>query len=429
MFIFLFILQLLAWLYIIQYFYKLAGNGQERAIFFSGLFLKALAGCGLGLLYKYYYQGGDTLGYFQDAVKLSSLFWEDVLLYFKILLDFEEINGLQYALQDRAYFFVKIASLISLISLQNYWLTAISFSLINFTCSWWFVKKLNQHLPVSQTILLFSFVFYPSVFFWSAGLLKESISLAMIYVLCGIFIEAYTQEQKSREALLPILIGIGCAWILWMLKYYYAAVLLPALLSLLVYQTLKAHTRFFSSRRQTLLIIIPTLLVIMLTIMQLHPNLKPAWILEVIVRNHNLSVAASEDGEYIRYPSLNPSIRSFVYYFPKAVFSGLFLPLPGSGDAYLRLLAGLENLMVLGVSCIALFQGVVKRRKKSVSVLFLATFSYVVVLAGLIALASPNFGSLIRYKVAYAPFWLCLCLWVINSVPRRNRTSQSIKKT
>lgn len=425
---FLFVLQIFFWLTLALHFVRRNKQARENIIFSSALLLKVLAACAVGWLYLYYYQGGDTIGYYHDAEILSGIFRENVYTYFQAIFGNYEAQDLQYISQSRALFFAKIASVISIFSLQNYWLIAISFSLIHFFASWWFVMQLRATFAISGYVLYPPFLFYPSVVFWSSGLLKESVALALIYILCGIFLQVYQQGFFGKNEIIQFLLSMLCAWLLWMLKYYYAAILLPLLLLLLIIGLLKRYTNVLSNAGRSVLIIVCTLSITFLSIMHLHPNLHPDLFLQAIVRNHELSVAASNEGEYVQYEELEPDLYSFMFYMPKAIFSGLFRPLPGEGNSYLHILAGLENLLLLGLSLAAFFTIILRKKQVDVSIVSIACVLYILTLAGLIAIASPNFGSLVRYKVAYAPFWLFLCLLTLNSSQYFNRNSQSIKK-
>lgn len=424
---FLFVLHIIFWLIIIRYFFNTISQTPEKVIFFAALFGKILAGCSLGWLYLYYYQGGDTLGYEHDARILSDIFKEDANTYLKAILGFIELETLQYHAQSRALFFAKIASLISIFSLQNYWVISIVLSMVSFFASWWWVMQLRTHFDFSAYVFFIPFLFYPSVVFWSSGLLKESLALALIYILCGLFLQVYFQAMSKKKWIGMLSISILCAWMLWLLKYYYAALLLPLLSITLLYRLLKRHTNLLSSLWRSMLFILPAFSIIIL-FMYLHPNLQPDLILRAIVRNHDLSVAASAPGGYMHYESLTPTLSSFLFYFPKAVFGGLFRPLPGEGATFLHLVSGIENLMVAGLSAFAFYLIFTKKVRYRISPLLIICMLYVVLMAGLIALASPNFGSLVRYKVAYAPFWVFLCLLVIHLSQRSTQTSQSIKK-
>ena len=55
-------------------------DSSVKNFFWPALILKLLAGLCLGLLYRYYYNGGDTFMYFEEGAKLSALARSDLLL-------------------------------------------------------------------------------------------------------------------------------------------------------------------------------------------------------------------------------------------------------------------------------------------------------------------------------------------------------------
>jgi hypothetical protein len=44
-------------------------------------------------------------------------------------------------------------------------------------------------------------------------------------------------------------------------------------------------------------------------------------------------------------------------------------------------------------------------------------FTYSVFLAGLVAITTTNFGSLVRYKIPAMPFFLCMVVILLSQVP------------
>ncbi|MDF9797195.1 hypothetical protein OKW21_002458 [Catalinimonas alkaloidigena] len=429
MFVLLFIIQCTIYFLIFRRFYLQAALSHLQWIFVPGLIIKVIAGLSLGLLYTQFYQGGDTLAYYEDSVLLSHLFLTNPSKYFELLFSADMIEGLKYADQDRALLFSKLASLLSIFSLQNYWLMTVSISLFSFFCSWWFVLKLIRHLHVYVKIAAASFIFFPSVVFWSSGLLKESVSMSLIFILCGLFLELYFNRYTHIKSYLVAILMIFASSLLWLLKYYYAAVLLPLMLILLLFQAIKRYFKNLSALQQWFVGVTCFVLAlgIFWGVMLSHPNLKPDSILQAIVKNHNLSVYASDNNGYIVFENLKPKVSSFLAHFPKAFISGLFRPLPGEGSTFLHTVAGIENLLVLSISLLALIS-IVKLRKITHPELVLICVVYVVLLSSLLSIASPNFGSLSRYKVAYAPFWLFMCLLSIADSTLFHSLFQSIKK-
>jgi len=377
---------------------------------------KVIFGWLLGWLYLDYYEGGDTFVYYQNALVLSNLFAEDPIAYINVIIGNERLANLTLGEQPRALFFAKAASLLSICSLGNYWIIALSLSMISFFASWWFVARLKALFGLHLYQVLIPFLVYPSFVFWSSGLLKESLALALICTLGGLALGFYTKGFSSpRKALFILLMMAISAFMLWKLKYYYAAVLLPMLLLMMIW---KLVSSLVIIKRQAALL--PGLgivfAVLILIVMQLHPNLNPDYLLEAIMLNHELTVAASLKGGYVSFPGLEADWLSFIAYYPRAVYNGLFAPFPFlQGFSFLHLLAGIENLVVLVLSSLAIISLFFQRNQnlRHYGVVVLCVL-YIVILAGLITMASPNYGSLIRYRVAYAPFWLMLVLLALD---------------
>ncbi|MEK6480499.1 hypothetical protein WJR50_23350 [Catalinimonas sp. 4WD22] len=422
----LFALQSLAYYFIFKYFYRRASR---KRIYVVSLMFKVFIGLCVGMLYSLYYQEGDMLAYYDDAVFLTDLCLQNPYKYSLFLFDQELVEGLRFADQSRALFFSKIASVVSLFSLKNYWLITLSFSLINFFFSWWFVVKLIDFLKGNEAIVYVSILFYPSVVFWSSGLLKEAIALSLIYFLSGALLSYHKKRYGWKKNTFFSLAVVLFSWALWMLKYYYAAILLPILLVLFIIQNMKHYQANLThiQWKLTWLMLILIASGLFLIFMFSHPNLNPDAILKAIVKNHDLSVTASDEGKYIIFEGLSPNFTSFLAQFPKAVYSGLFRPLPFEGSGLLFWLAGIENFVLLSLSILALIS-LFSLKKISNPEMVVACIIYVILLAGLISLASPNFGSLSRYKVAYAPFWLLISLLCINESPFFSSISQSKKK-
>ena len=415
MLLFFFLLQVIFWVVLGSRLLAFSRKILPRPLFFPMLCYKIFLGWLLGWLYLGYYDGGDTFVYFQNARLLSQLLIEDTGAYFRTLFGSEQLATLTLNEQPRALFFAKIASILSVCSLNSYWLIAMSLSVLSFFACWWLSARLKVLFGLQNYQVMIPFLLYPSVVFWSSGLLKESLALALICMLAGLSLSIYHKGYERGTTYSKMILLILFSLLLWQLKYYYAVVLMPLLILLILLKPIK---NFFKLKVAAFILPVTGILLCLLTLlmMQLHPNLNPANILDAIVLNHDLTVAASVQGGYVSFTELDANAFSFMQYFPKAVLNGLFAPLPVvQGYAPLHIVAGIENTILLLISVMAgisQFTGKINKTKHPVVLLF--CIIYIVVLAGLITLASPNFGSLIRYRVAYLPFWLMLVLLALD---------------
>jgi hypothetical protein len=66
-------------------------------------------------------------------------------------------------------------------------------------------------------------------------------------------------------------------------------------------------------------------------------------------------------------------------------------------------------------------KGVLKGMNARYVLLITAVVLYTILLAALLALSSPNFGALSRYKVAFVPFFVYLLLWAAQPAKHTQR--------
>jgi hypothetical protein len=378
-----------------------------RKWMWPALILKVTAGIGLGLLYTFYYDVGDTFGYFDDAVKLNELARTDFGNYLNFLWISDESHGIWSSLnfhQPRALFLAKLTSLVSLITVENYWVVSAYFSFISFWGAWFLVRQIKQEYPNVWPVSALAFLFFPSVVFWTSGLIKESIAMACLYFLALIFIKLW---KASKVSLWQWLLVPFTMWIIWNLKYYYFAVFISVAATALVMRLFVQP--FFKLRNNlvTVLAWVVVFLVPLFVVGVVHPNFYPGHFLEVIVSNYEAFVSISEPGDMISYADLEPTVGSILYYSPKALLSALFRPFLWEAHTVFQLVIAFENFFLAITFTMSVIQ--FKRNVQSCDlILWLSLVVYIVLLSVFLALSTPNFGTLSRYRVCFLPFFILL---------------------
>ena len=373
----------------------------------------------VGYVYFSYYQQGDTINYFTDGRQLAQVAYQQPGHYLKMLLGLAPPpSTLVFLEQPRAFFFAKCVSVVNIFTFNNYWITSIYFSLIAFWASWLLANYLSRRFPEQRYAAAVAFLGYPSVVFWSSGVLKESLAVAAIIGIVYLILQLQAKAYAGVK-LVPIGLTLLLAiWIQWGLKYYYAGVLLPTLLSATIAQ---AVSRKRSTTATIVSFVVSWLSLIGLASL-LHPRLAIDHLLEVLVYNHDAIVLMSEASDLIQFQSLDETVGSFLRNLPLALASGLFRPLIGEGTTVFQWLAGLENTLLLMLFVGALINTRWHQISHSHRVWILSAVVYIVVLGSLLAFASPNFGSLVRYRVAFLPFLVYLCLignqWLIQALQK-----------
>ncbi len=402
-------------------------------LFLAGVTSKPFAGTPLGLVYPYYYPySGDTFRFHQDASLLANWGKNHPVDYLQFVVSgaippSPVLNKLSLASEPRALIFAKLVSIIHIFTRNNYWLSGLYFSLFSFLGAWNIAYTLSQLYPARRWTAFISFLFFPSVIFWTSGLLKESLSMGIIGFTGGLMLKYETRSislknvPEAGKALL-LLAGLG---ILWQIKYYYFAILVACLTAALLAEALIRKLRIRPVIHQCLLF--EGILVCLLLLATLsHPSLYPSYFLPSVIQNHDAHITAHQANTPITYPDLQPTIPSFLFHSGQALVAGLFRPFIWEAANPLQLVAAIENTLLLVITLVAaikLFQ--FKLPVPANFILVLATFHFIIMLVVLLALSAPNFGELNRYRTVVLPFFSYLLL----SVPGYNlRTRKSLRR-
>lgn len=380
-----------------------------RIYFWPALTLKILAGVALGLLYSHYYSVGDTFQYFEDGKKLAELAHEDVKTYFVFLWSGNESFDIWTTIvltEPRALFLIKIVSMLSFVTLNNYWIISIYFSMASFFGAWLLVKQIVVLSQSYKHAAVAAILFFPSVVFWSSGLIKESLAMACLFFLSSLFLKTWIKQKLTLMEWIFLMLTL---WMLWNLKYYYLAVFLPIVFTSLVVKFLILpilNTKKVFIRLMVWLIV---LVLPVAAISFVRPNFYPERFLHVIVLNYQSFLDRSDGNDAIQYYDLQPNVVSVLINSPWALISGLFRPFVWESNTVFQFLVAVENAFILVLTIVALFRS----RKVFQSphrLLVFSIVSYTIMLCIFLALSTPNFGTLARYKVGCMPFFLFVIL-------------------
>ena len=356
---------------------------KEQAVFLLGLLLKIISALGIGCLYKYYYSGGDTFNYLHDLELLGQGAKE----------------GYYFFYQPRAWFFVKLVCPFYLLSFSNYWVLAVVLSVLSFISTWFFyteLKRLNLR-KINGQIALF---FVPTVVFWTSGLMKETVSFAVINLL--FFLLLRIRRKSSFLVLHFVCFGL-LSLLLFYLKYYLFAPIF--ILSVLLFvASLQQHV----SLRKLALRLFLVLLLLTTVVSFLHPNMNLDLFMEALFVNNHVVFNASSEGAKVCFP-YDGSFLSFAKSVPLALFTCLFRPILFESWSLLSALVSVENTVVLSLFVIGLWKEIANGFS-NYNRLTVLSIMLVLFLAVLLPLAAPNFGSLIRYRTAYYSLFVLLIL-------------------
>lgn len=375
-------------------------NSIIKKFYWPAALVKLIAGVVVGLVHYRYYAQSDTVFFFESALQLREIARQDVATYFKMLVAAPDGYFLG---EHRTLLFIKLVSVVTVLTGGKYYLGSLLFSLISFLAAWNMARWVSRLAPSMAVPAVVAFLFFPSCVFWSSGILKESLAMAGIFYLASISIVIWL---RHRLTLINIVLLIPAVWMVWSLKYYYAAVFIPVAIALLLTQRLAEKLKELSLLKEGVLFV-GIMMVLLLAGGVFHPNLKPSRLPDVIYETHQLSLAKSDHANVVNYDSLRPTWPSLFSQAPFALASGLFAPLIPRFSNLFQVLSVFENLLLFILTLFAF--PLLKRLPNSPYRLWvLAILVYVVLLSVFIALSTPNVGTLVRYRVGFLPFFVLL---------------------
>ncbi len=378
-----------------------------KPFFWPALSLKILAGVAVGALYFFHYGSGDTISYWQDGVKISYYAQSSPAEALAFFWDESEASDFVATLQQqgpRSLFFSKICGLFALATAGNYWMMSAFASVISFLGAWFLFRRISEFFPLHQRAAAIAFLVFPSVVFWSSGLIKESVGLAALYFLVAVGLSMMYHRAPS---LLEWMVTFFSLWIGWNLKYYWMGIFIPVAIPTVL--TVLAKGSRPALARYDIALWSGLFLVFLIVATSIHPNFYPSRFFEVIYQSNLEFTRLSDPPRIVQYFNLEPSLSSLVMNAPAAWIAGLFRPFAWEAFNLLSMVAGIENLVLLVIVFVAL-PSFRRLRPSPHRLPVLATMIYVILLTSFLALSTPNFGTLSRFKIGAVPFLVFVCL-------------------
>ena len=414
-----------------EYFYYIANAlvliGLSYFFYFKNKESKVIRFFWIGLFYKlamtvfvgYYYALGDTWQMFNYTINMNGIYEQDSFSSYWRMIFLSEFKsdywklGTVYWGNPRAFFMMKIISLINILTDKNYWLTSFYISLFSYFGTFFLLINITKHYQRLKVISIFVLLFLPSVVFNASGIMKESLAFGSICFILGF---AILVNIKAKTNNLWLSIGLLLSLVLlYKLKFYFLAVLVPTIFLYFLLNFIKQIT----PKKRFLALIMGLFILggLIHSITHINPMINITSIFDTIATNSAISAQNSLEGSYIKFFSNDNSLLFFLQNIPKALVYGLFGPFIWESKNLPMLYIGLENLTLL-IGFLILLVQLFKNNLKMSSLAWSFVF-YILVLAIILPLASPNFGTLTRYKISYFPFLFILIFRNITFVNQK----------
>lgn len=376
----------------------------ERSVLLAALRFKFAASLAYSLYVLYVYRGGDTLIYREAGLEYASVIW-DILLD-RPLPDQYTSFCAKYAALATANL-CKLSGLVHLFSLDSFVASSFFFALIGFAGQALLYLAFVQLYPAPELRQWWrvGLLYFPSLTFWSAGMLKEP--LALWGVGCVIWGIHYWPRRPSLLHLSAIAVGfltlflfrpeaalvLGAASGLWLVSAPYV-------------RPPSDRARDFSKGLRHTLFIVAMMAVIGMGIVQ---TFYPAYsFAEIPQRIVGLSKAYMlNDTTSVAPLTADASWLGLLRVWPAALVFTLFRPFIWEANNIVAIAAAAENMLLLVISFragVLLVDTPAVLRRCLRSPLFLTCVAFVALFGLAVGVSTPNFGSVSRYRIPLIPF-------------------------
>ncbi|MDX2190143.1 MAG: hypothetical protein SFY32_09780 [Bacteroidota bacterium] len=413
---------------------KECGKSIIKKYFIPAAFAKVIGSICLGLIYYFYYKGGDTVAFHKGVEIMYKIFQEDPVLWFQTLVrncevrmtpeQYKYFTIYPYIYDNASFFVIRICSLFAIIDFNSYTVNAILLGMFSFSGSWALFKTFLYEYPELHKQLSYAIFFIPSVVFWGSGMLKDTITFGALGWLVFAFYQLFIIRNFNLKNWVIFTISV---FLLVHIKIYILMSFVPAMV-IWLFLTYNQKIKSVITR----LLFVPLLIIFSmylgLFVTQKLAEQDDQYKFENLgnkakITNEWLAyLTKSQNGSYYDLGEIEYTPLGMLKVFPKAVNVSLFRPYLWESKNPVMLLAALESTFFLLFTLYAIFN---VGLKNILSVLWQnhMVISFLIFSIGLsfaVGLTSTNFGTLVRYKIPIMPFYI-ISIYLINikAVPKR----------
>ena len=396
----------------------------------KAVFIKIFTGIAFAIITMAFYPG-DTFEYFKAINSLNNLAFENFRHYLDILFKgntreywfyFNNTTGYPsfYIWKDpNSIFVARIFSPIMMF-FSNYFISCtLIASIIGFTGLWKLYLVFCKLYPGLEKKFAIAILYFPSVLFWSSGILKDTLTISAVgWIIYSFYNFAILRKYKLKYMIVLVFAAI----IIINIKAYVFAALLPGLFIWLFFKQLSAIKSNFIK-----IVVAPILITIVLFgfsfvlsgvsgAMDQYGNVNTA-IEHAQVTQQDLTRSEQYGENYYDIGEFEATPMGIIRKAPIAIVSGIFRPFIWEARNPFVLLAALESLFLMGMILFVVSKnGLIKTIKNiSKDPMLIFAFSFVLIFGFGVGLASANFGALVRYKIPMLPFFVSGLFILIGS--------------
>lgn len=386
----------------------------------------------MGLFFGYTYikilgYGGDTVAYWEGAVRLNDLFFENPMGYFnemwatpsrETLFDnFSQHTGYPPSwtyFESESFFVSKIVSLFTFITFKSFNALTIIFSFFSAVASFKLFELVRSLNFAKEHWVAAVILFFPTVAFWCSGISKDTFIFVILFLLVVLIFHVLKRRFKNVFFyLLAIFFLLFLAY--KMRPFMIVAVALPLLISLgfSKINRIKSDAVKLFGKFSLIIFVIGTMMFTLYT-SALPFGLGEDYLEEVAIIQKDFVANTTYGGPKYDLGITDYSPLGMLKAGPLAIFTALYRPLlwEAGGQGALLALGGVESLILIALTLFFLFKGNLREKFKYIgrSEFLLFALLFALIFGFFVGFTAGLFNVLVRFKAPLMVFFVLVLL-------------------
>jgi hypothetical protein len=408
----------------------------------QGFWIKIIASILFILYYSYLTLGDTTVLFHCEGNNLYHLILKDPSNFKYIFkpgkeFDLSLVNNpfnKGYFRDESNYMIIRLDTIFSFFCFGSFAVISLFFAALAFSGLWKLYLFFYEQLPRLHKQFAISILYFPTLAFWSAGLLKDSLCIAALgWLTYGLYNLLYKKKSVFKNALIIFI----SAYFLTIIKVYILLAYVPFFILFIILKNLQ-HIKFKLFRYLVAPLLIGLSMYAFTQTLTAYNDDLGAYAVEDLtssISNLNRVIESRTGREdaasnFSLGSEFDGSFRGLIKIAPVAVGTTFFRPFIWEAHKISQLMAALESLLLMFFTLYILLKAGLLRFIKWIfkDPLLMYCFLFSVIFGLFVGASTLNFGTLVRYKIPCLPFFSISLFLIFEKVKERAAIKQSTKE-
>lgn len=376
----------------------------------------------LSLTYALYYivivDGGDTLAYWDGALKMNNLFWKSPSMYFQEMINEPNMpmHGSHFDMstgyppgwiyrEPPSWFIAKIMSVFTFFTFKSYIVATFVMAYLSSIASWKLFEMVYAFSMNTTRNIAIAVFLIPSVSFWCSGITKDTVVLFVAIFMIYNSFEILSLEKKTKFKNF-----LWVAFCIFILNYTRSFMITTILVPLIFTYSARLAKKYREKKFAFYTIRVISFVVGFLFFYFQGASLTNSKELEeAAVIQKDFATNETYEGSRYDLGITDYSPAGMLSAFPVAVIAGYYRPFMWEALSLTLFLNGIEGAFFLYLTFrffTSNFLRKINEIRKHEFFIFAFFFSFL--LAYMAGLTSGLLGVLVRFKAPLIPFFILM---------------------